>query len=91
MGGSGEAPHGIENQSCCTSYNAMQQGRAAAAHAYGLVFGVEIDRSPSSAVYGLPEAASASCRSKHFSRLYAEHVPLPRIKLDEQPVHKIIT
>jgi NAD(P) transhydrogenase len=37
--------------------NAMQQGRAAAAHACGLVFGVEIDQTASSAVYGLPEVA----------------------------------
>jgi NAD(P) transhydrogenase len=34
-----------------------QQGRAAAAHACGLVFGVSLDRVPSSAVYGLPEVA----------------------------------
>jgi NAD(P) transhydrogenase len=38
--------------------NAMQQGRAAAAHACGLVFGVEIDQTTSSAVYGIPEVAS---------------------------------
>jgi NAD(P) transhydrogenase len=37
--------------------NAMQQGRAAAAHACGLVFGVEVDQAASSAVYGLPEVA----------------------------------
>jgi NAD(P) transhydrogenase len=37
---------------------AMQQGRAAAAHACGLFFGVEIDQTASSAVYGLPEVAS---------------------------------
>jgi NAD(P) transhydrogenase len=37
--------------------NAMQQGRAAAAHACGLVFGVEIDQTAGSAVYGLPEVA----------------------------------
>ena len=37
--------------------NAMQQGRAAAAHACGLVFGVEIDQTASSAVYGLPEVS----------------------------------
>ena len=36
----------------------MQQGRAAAAHACGLVFGVEVDQTASSAVYGLPEVAS---------------------------------
>jgi NAD(P) transhydrogenase len=37
---------------------AMQQGRAAAAHACGLVFGVAVDQTASSAVYGLPEIAS---------------------------------
>ena len=36
---------------------AMQQGRAAACHACGLVFGVEVDQAASSAVYGLPEVA----------------------------------
>jgi NAD(P) transhydrogenase len=36
---------------------AMQQGRAAAAHACGLVFGVVVDQAPSLAVYGLPEVA----------------------------------
>ena len=41
--------------------NAMQQGRAAAAHACGLFFGVEIDQTASSAVYGLPEVASVGC------------------------------
>ena len=31
-------------------------------------------------------------QGRHISaRLYAEHVPLPCIKLDEQPVHEIIT
>jgi NAD(P) transhydrogenase len=38
---------------------AMQQGRAAAAHACGLMFGVVVDRTASIAVYGLPEVASA--------------------------------
>jgi NAD(P) transhydrogenase len=36
---------------------AMQQGRAAAAHACGLVLGVVVDRTPGIAVYGLPEVA----------------------------------
>jgi NAD(P) transhydrogenase len=36
---------------------AMQQGRAAACHACGLVFGVEVDQAQSSAVYSLPELA----------------------------------
>jgi NAD(P) transhydrogenase len=38
---------------------AMQQARAAACHACGLVFGVAVDRTPSLAVYGLPEIAGA--------------------------------
>jgi pyruvate/2-oxoglutarate dehydrogenase complex dihydrolipoamide dehydrogenase (E3) component len=37
--------------------NAMQQGRAAAAHACGLVFAVAVDQVASNAVYGLPELA----------------------------------
>jgi NAD(P) transhydrogenase len=36
---------------------AMQQARAAACHACGLVFGVAVDQTASSAVYGLPEIA----------------------------------
>jgi NAD(P) transhydrogenase len=36
---------------------AMQQGRAAAAHACGLMFGVVVDRTANVAVYGLPEVA----------------------------------
>jgi NAD(P) transhydrogenase len=36
---------------------AMQQARAAACHACGLVFGVAVDHTSSSAVYGLPEIA----------------------------------
>ncbi|MBV9353980.1 MAG: FAD-dependent oxidoreductase [Chloroflexi bacterium] len=36
---------------------AMQQGRVAAAHACGLVFGLVADQTPSSAVYGVPEVA----------------------------------
>jgi NAD(P) transhydrogenase len=46
--------------------NAMQQGRAAAAHACGLVFGVEIDQTTSSAVYGLPEAASVGATEEQI-------------------------
>lgn len=38
---------------------AMQQGRAAAAHACGLAFAVAVDRVASNAVYGLPEVATA--------------------------------
>jgi NAD(P) transhydrogenase len=46
--------------------NAMQQGRAAAAHACGLVFGVEIDQTASSAVYGLPEVASVGATEEQI-------------------------
>jgi NAD(P) transhydrogenase len=35
----------------------MQQGRVAACHALGLMFGVAVDQTASSAVYGLPEVA----------------------------------
>ena len=37
--------------------SAMQQGRAAACHACGLVFGLAVDQAASTAVYGLPEVA----------------------------------
>jgi NAD(P) transhydrogenase len=46
--------------------NAMQQGRPAAAHACGLVFGVEIDQTASSAVYGLPEVASVGATEEQI-------------------------
>ncbi|MFC5953445.1 FAD-dependent oxidoreductase [Streptomyces pratens] len=46
--------------------NAMQQGRAAAAHACGLVFGVEIDQTASSAVYGLPEVAGVGATEEQI-------------------------
>jgi NAD(P) transhydrogenase len=36
---------------------AVQEGRAAVCHAFGLVFGVPVDREASAAVYGLPEIA----------------------------------
>lgn len=36
---------------------ATQQGRAAASHACGLLFGMTVDQEASSAVYGLPEVA----------------------------------
>ena len=40
----------------------------------------------------VPHPGKLLVASRHISaRLYAEHVPLPRIKLDEQPVDKIIT
>jgi NAD(P) transhydrogenase len=46
--------------------HAMQQGRAAAAHACGLFFGVEIDQTTSSAVYGLPEVASVGATEQQI-------------------------
>ncbi|MEV6941977.1 FAD-dependent oxidoreductase [Streptomyces sp. NPDC051172] len=46
--------------------NAMQQGRAAAAHACGLVFGVEIDQTAGSAVYGLPEVAGVGATEEQI-------------------------
>ena len=46
---------------------AMQQGRAAAAHACGLFFGVEIDETASSAVYGLPEVASVGATEEQIA------------------------
>jgi NAD(P) transhydrogenase len=36
---------------------ATQQGRAATCHAFGLAFGVPVDRTPSFAVYAMPELA----------------------------------
>src|SRR5512133_3776373 len=47
--------------------NAMQQGRAAAAHACGLVFGVVVDQIPSAAVYGVPAVASVGATEEEAS------------------------
>ena len=49
--------------------NAMQQGRAAAAHACGLVFGVAVDQSPSTAVYGVPEVAGVGATEEEVRPL----------------------
>jgi NAD(P) transhydrogenase len=46
---------------------AMQQGRAAAAHACGLMFGVTVDRTPSTAVYGLPEVAGVGATEEQVA------------------------
>ena len=52
--------------------------------------GNECGIAPLRALYFTP--ASCWVASRNISaQLYAEHVPLPRIKLDEQPVYKIIT
>jgi NAD(P) transhydrogenase len=45
----------------------MQQGRAAAAHACGLVFGVVVDQIPSAAVYGVPEVAGVGITEEEAS------------------------
>ena len=46
---------------------AMRQGRAAASHACGLVFGVAVDQSPSTAVYGLPEVAGVGATEEQVA------------------------
>jgi NAD(P) transhydrogenase len=46
---------------------AMQQGRAAAAHACGLVFGVVVDQAASIAVYGLPEVAGVGATEEQVA------------------------
>lgn len=51
---------------------AMQQGRAAAAHACGLVFGVAVDQAASSAVYGLPEVAGVGATEE---QVHAAGIP----------------
>jgi NAD(P) transhydrogenase len=47
--------------------NAMQQGRAAAAHACGLVFGVVVDQIPGTAVYSVPEVAGVGATEEQVS------------------------
>lgn len=45
---------------------AAQQGRAAVCHAFGLVFGVPVDRVASAAVYGLPEIAGVGATEEQI-------------------------
>ena len=52
----------------------MQQGRAAAAHACGLMFGVVTDRTRSIAVYGLPEVASVGSTEEEVRAAGIPHV-----------------
>lgn len=47
---------------------AAQQGRVAACHAFGLAFGVPVDRAPSAAVYGLPELAGVGATEEQLRR-----------------------
>ena len=53
---------------------ATQQGRAAACHACGLVFGVAVDQAASSAVYGLPEVAGVGLTEKQAQAADIPHV-----------------
>ena len=53
---------------------AMQQGRAAAAHACGLMFGVVVDRTRNIAVYGLPEVAGVGATEEEVRATGIAHV-----------------
>jgi NAD(P) transhydrogenase len=53
---------------------AAQQGRAAACHALGLVFGVATDHAPSSAVYGVPEVACVGLTEEQAQARDIPHV-----------------
>ncbi|HEU5103161.1 MAG TPA: FAD-dependent oxidoreductase, partial [Roseiflexaceae bacterium] len=53
---------------------AMQQGRAAACHACGLVFGVEVDQAASSAVYSLPEVAGVGATEEQVRSMGLPYV-----------------
>lgn len=53
---------------------ATQQGRAAACHACGLVFGVAVDQAASSAVYGLPEVAGVGLTEEQAQAADVPHV-----------------
>jgi NAD(P) transhydrogenase len=45
---------------------AMQQGRSAACHALGMIFGIAIDQASSSAVYGVPEIAGVGATEEQL-------------------------
>jgi NAD(P) transhydrogenase len=53
---------------------AMQQGRAAVCHAFGLAFGIPIDHSPSAAVYGVPELASVGATEEQLQAASTPYV-----------------
>ena len=53
---------------------AMQQGRAAASHACGLLFGMAVDQAASSAVYGLPEVAGVGLTEEQAHRAEIPYV-----------------
>ena len=52
----------------------MQQGRAAASHACGLVFGMAVDQAARSAVYGLPEVAGVGQTEEQARRAEIPYV-----------------
>ena len=58
---------------------AMQQGRAAAAHACGLAFGVVVDQAASIAVYGLPEVADVGATEEQIQADGISYVVDPAI------------
>jgi NAD(P) transhydrogenase len=53
---------------------ATQQGRAATCHAFGLAFGVPVDRTASAAVYGLPEIAGVGMTEEQVRSAGIPHV-----------------
>jgi NAD(P) transhydrogenase len=52
----------------------MQQGRAAACHACGLILGVELDQAASSAVYSLPEVAGVGATEEQVRAMGIPYV-----------------
>jgi len=53
---------------------AAQQGRAATCHAFGLAFGVPVDRAASAAVYGMPELAGVGATEDEVKRTARAYV-----------------
>jgi len=53
---------------------AAQQGRAAACHALGLVFGVAVDRAACTAVYGMPEIAGVGATERELTERGVPHL-----------------
>jgi NAD(P) transhydrogenase len=53
---------------------AVQQGRAAARHACGLVYGLAVDQAASSAVYGMPEVAGVGLTEEQAEQAEIRYV-----------------
>ena len=64
--------------------HATQQGRAAARHACGLVFGLAADQAASSAVYGMPEIAGVGLTEEQAREAHIPYV-VGRCDLAETP------